>query len=448
MGKLFGTDGIRGVANQYPMTPEMALAVGRAVASYFKSESSMRVVIGKDTRQSGDMLECALAAGISSMGVDACLTGVMPTPGIARITAQIGACAGIVVSASHNPYEDNGIKVFNGNGYKLLESSEQALEKQIVDYLETPAAGHSIGRCDAIMDALEYYEEFLISSVPGMSLKGLRIVLDCSNGATFQTAPHVFSRLGADVSVLADKPDGVNINAGCGSQYPEALKKAVITHNAHAGFAFDGDGDRVIAVDETGKVLTGDQALAICAIHMKQAGRLTGNHVVGTVMSNMGLKTALKKHGIRLSLANVGDRYVMEMMKSKDAMLGGEDSGHTIFLDRHTTGDGILSALQLLEAMQSAAKPLSALSEIMTVFPQILINIPVRTQPDIDTIPTIRNRVKEVQDRLGDEGRVLIRYSGTQPLCRVMVEGPSVEATRTGAEDIAATVRVAIGQIK
>ncbi len=448
MGKLFGTDGIRGVANRYPMTPEMALAVGRAVASYFKSESSMRVVIGKDTRQSGDMLECALAAGIGSMGVDACLTGVMPTPGIARITAQIGACAGIVVSASHNPYEDNGIKVFDGNGYKLLESSEQALEKQIVDYLETPAAGHSIGRCDAIMDALEYYEEFLISSVPGMSLKGLRVVLDCSNGATFQTAPHVFSRLGADISVLADKPDGVNINAGCGSQYPEALKKAVITQSAHAGFAFDGDGDRVIAVDETGKVLTGDQALAICAIHMKQAGRLTGSQVVGTVMSNMGLKTALKKHGIRLSLANVGDRYVMEMMKSKGAMLGGEDSGHTIFLDRHTTGDGILSALQLLEAMQSAAKPLSTLSEIMTVFPQILINIPVRTQPDIDTIPAIRNMVKEVQDRLSDEGRVLIRYSGTQPLCRVMVEGPSVEATRTGAEDIAAAVRVAIGQTK
>ncbi len=445
MAKLFGTDGIRGVANQYPMTPEMALAIGKAVASYFKSKSSLRIVIGKDTRQSGDMLEYALAAGIGSMGGDACLTGVMPTPGIARITTQIGACAGIVVSASHNPYEDNGIKVFDGNGFKLSEAVEQALESRILDCLNASTGGRSIGRCDAIMDALEYYEDFLVSTVPSMSLKGLRIVIDCSNGATFQAAPDILSRLGADVSVLSDRPDGININAGCGSQHPEALKKAVIAHKAHAGFAFDGDGDRVIAVDETGDTLTGDQALAICAIHMKEVGRLSGNRVVGTVMSNMGLKTALKKQGIRLSLAQVGDRHVMEMMKAEGAVLGGEDSGHTIFLDKHTTGDGILSALQILEAMQNAGKPLSALSRIMTVFPQILINVPVDVQPDIQTIPAIRDAVKQMEDLLGDEGRVLIRYSGTQPLCRVMVEGPSFEATRTGAETIAAAVRASIG---
>jgi len=453
MKRLFGTDGIRGVANRHPMTPEMAVAIGRAIAEYFKTDSSRRVVIGKDTRISGDMLECALAAGLSSMGADACLCGVLPTPGVAAIAARLGACAGIVVSASHNPYADNGIKVFDGNGFKLSESVEQVLEERILKESQRSCVGYGsvshssvVGRCDAIMDALDYYGDFLVNIVPDLSLDGLRLVLDCSHGATFQAAPDVFSRLGAEIFVLSDKPDGVNINDGCGSQHPAALRKAVLKHKAHAGFAFDGDGDRVIAVDETGRVLTGDQALAVCAIHMKQAGRLIGNRVVATVMSNMGLKIALKKQGIHLSLAQVGDRYVMEMMKSEGAVLGGEDSGHTLFLDRHTTGDGILSALQLLEAMRSASKPLSELAGIMSVFPQILINVPVSEKPDIATVAGIQDMVEQVETRLGDEGRVLIRYSGTQPLCRVMVEGPSQKETRTFAEQIAEKVRVSIGK--
>ncbi len=453
MKRLFGTDGIRGVANLHPMTPEMAVAIGRAIAAYFKTDSSRRVVIGKDTRISGDMLECALAAGLSSMGADACLCGVLPTPGVAAIAARLGACAGIVVSASHNPYADNGIKVFDGNGFKLSESVEQVLEERILMELQRSCVGYgsppnlsAVGRCDAIMDALDYYGDFLVNVVPDLSLDGLRLVLDCSHGATFQAAPDVFSRLGAEIFVLSDKPDGVNINDGCGSQHPAALRKAVLKHKAHAGFAFDGDGDRVIAVDETGRALTGDQALAVCAVHMKQAGRLIGNRVVATVMSNMGLKIALKKQGIHLSLAQVGDRYVMEMMKSEGAVLGGEDSGHTLFLDRHTTGDGILSALQLLESMRSASKPLSELAGIMSVFPQILINVPVSEKPDIKTVAGIQDMVEQVETRLGDEGRVLIRYSGTQPLCRVMVEGPSQKETRTFAEQIAENVRVSIGK--
>jgi phosphoglucosamine mutase len=447
MEKLFGTDGIRGVANHHPMTPEMAVAVGRAIAAFFGTGASSRVIIGKDTRISGDMLECGLAAGICSMGVDACLCGVMPTPGVAAIAAKLGACAGIVVSASHNPYADNGIKVFSGNGFKLSESVEEELEKRILKELQHGSSSSGVGRCDIIMDALAFYGDFLVNTVPNLSLDGLRIVLDCSHGATFQAAPNVFTRMGAKIFVLADKPDGVNINAGCGSQYPETLQKAVVEHKAHAGFAFDGDGDRVIAVDETGRVLTGDQALAGCAVHMKQSGRLTGNRVVGTVMSNMGLKQALKKQGIHLFLAQVGDRHVMEMMKSEEAVLGGEDSGHTLFLDRHTTGDGILTALQILEAMRSASKPLSEIAAIMNIFPQVLINVPVREKPSIETVSGIQDVIGQVETQLGDEGRVLVRYSGTQPLCRVMVEGPSKKQTRAFAEQISEKVRAAIGNI-
>jgi phosphoglucosamine mutase len=446
MKRLFGTDGIRGVANRHPMTPEMAVAIGRAVAAYFKTGMSSRIVIGKDTRISGDMLECGLAAGLCAMGADACLCGVLPTPGVAAIAAKLGACAGIVVSASHNPYADNGIKVFDGNGFKLSESVEAVLEARIIKESQHGSISPSVGRCDAIMDALDYYGEFLVNTVSDLSLEGMRIVLDCSHGATFQAAPDVFSRLGAEIFVLSDTPDGVNINDGCGSQHPESLRKAVVKHKAHAGFAFDGDGDRVIAVDETGRVLTGDQSMAVCAVHMKQTGRLAGNRVVATVMSNMGLKLALKKQGIQLSLAQVGDRHVMEMMKSEGAVLGGEDSGHTLFLDRHTTGDGILSALQLLEAMRSASKPLSELAGIMSVFPQVLINVPVCEKPDIETVTGIRDVIGQVETRLGDEGRVLIRYSGTQPLCRVMVEGPSQKETRTFAEQIAEKIRVVIGK--
>lgn len=447
MGILFGTDGIRGVANQYPVTPELALSVGKTVASYFKTKVKNKIIIGKDTRISCDMLEHALAAGINSAGVDTYLAGVLPTPGIANLIIQMGACAGLVVSASHNPYQDNGIKVFDGNGYKLSETVEEYLEKEILN--ETKASNFisqdQIGRCCYIADATHSYAGFLVNSTPGLSLRGLKIVIDCSNGATYRLAPEVFKRLGADIVVLSDKPDGLNINEGCGSQHTETLVKAVIENKAHAGFAFDGDGDRVIAVSEDGIVLTGDQALAICALSLKKAGRLPGNRVVSTVMSNMGLRKAFKENDIELFIAQVGDRNVVELMKSAGSVLGGEDSGHMIFLDLQTTGDGILSALQLLYAMQTNAKPLSDLSGIMRVFPQVLINVPVSSKPEIETVPGIEEAVEEVNRRLGDGGRILIRYSGTQQLCRVMVEGPDKDETRTCAEYIASAVRVSIG---
>ncbi len=447
MGILFGTDGIRGVANQYPMTPELALSVGKTVAAYFRTKDKNNILIGKDTRISCDMLEHALAAGINSAGVDTYLTGVLPTPGIANLIIQKGASAGLVVSASHNPYQDNGIKVFDGNGYKLSEPVEESLEKEILNETKTGnfISQNQIGQCHNIADATHAYADFLVNSIPGLSLEGLKIVIDCSNGATYRLAPVVFQRLGADIVVLSDKPDGLNINEGCGSQHTEALVKAVIENKAHAGFAFDGDGDRVIAVDENGVTLTGDQALAICALNLKKAGRLPGNRIVSTVMSNMGLRKACTENEIELFIAKVGDRNVVELMKSTGSVLGGEDSGHMIFLDIQTTGDGILSALQLLYAMQTNARPLSDLSSIMSVFPQVLINVPVSSKPEIETVEGIEKAVEEVNRRLGDGGRILIRYSGTQQICRVMVEGPDKDKTRTCAEFIASAVRVSIG---
>jgi phosphoglucosamine mutase len=433
MGRLFGTDGIRGVANRYPMTAEMALNVGRAIAYLSRKEGhTPRILIGKDTRLSGYMIENALVSGICSMGADALLVGTMSTPGVSFLTVSMRADAGVVISASHNPYQDNGIKLFSKDGFKLPDAKEEELEQLITspDLASFHADSDAVGKAYRIDDARGRYIVFIKSSFPEeFSLEGMKIVLDCSNGATYRIAPEVFFELGAQVISLFHEPDGKNINRGCGSQHPEALSMEVVKNGADIGFAFDGDGDRVIIVDEKGDVLTGDHILALCSAVMKRQGKLRNNLVVATVMSNLGMKVALKEQGIEMAETKVGDRYVLEEMLSRGAVIGGEQSGHVIFLDHHTSGDGIITALQVLCAMKYESKPVSELAKIMKVFPQCLINIDVKSKPDLEKIPEIVRVIREVEDVLGDKGRVLVRYSGTQQMCRVMVEGPTENET-------------------
>lgn len=450
MTKLFGTDGIRGCANQYPITAEMALRVGRCVAFLIGQEKNKkaRIIIGKDTRLSGTMLEHAIAAGACSMGADVSLTGVLPTPGVAYAATSLNADAGIVISASHNPYFDNGIKIFNGKGFKLSDKMEDQIEQLVLDHktVSSAASSREIGRICFRKDAVRNYADFLKSSTPhDFSLKGLKIVIDCANGATFQTAPIVFTELGGDVVQLFCNPDGININQECGSEHPELLVKKVIAERADIGLAFDGDGDRLIAADEKGQIASGDQILAVCAAFLKEQARLQHNLLVSTVMSNIGLGIALKKMGIEHHVSDVGDRYVMEKMVALDAVVGGEASGHLLFLDHHTTGDGILAGLKLLEVMIQRSKPLSELVKIMDIFPQELINVDVKKKPDLETVPEVTQVIKSVEKELGDKGRVLVRYSGTQPVCRVMVEGPSVSETREHCSRIAGVIKKILG---
>ena len=433
MGELFGTDGVRGVANEYPMTAEMALNIGRATAHLFKRKGhTPRIIIGKDTRISGYMLENALVSGICSMGVNALLVGPLPTPGIAFTTNSMRADAGIVISASHNPFQDNGIKIFSHEGLKLPDEKELEIEKLIFsNKMHTLHPSHSeLGKASRMDDARGRYIVFLKNTFPKQhTLEGTKIVLDCAHGATYRVAPDTFFELGADVISLFDEPNGENINANCGSQHPETLAEEVIKNKADVGFAFDGDGDRCIAVDEKGTVLTGDQIMASCAKEMKKEGTLNNNLVVCTVMSNIGFGIALKELGIEQEATKVGDRYVLEEMQAKGSVIGGEESGHVIFLDHHTTGDGIITALQVLAAMKKAQKPLSELAQVMKVFPQKLINIDVKSKPELSAIPEIQQIIEGVEKQLGDKGRVLVRYSGTQNMCRVMVEGPTDEET-------------------
>lgn len=445
MSRLFGTDGIRGRVNEYPMTPDMAMKIGQAVAHVLRRNSHLlRVVIGKDTRLSGYMLENALVSGITSMGGDAILIGPLPTPGIAFITGNMDADAGIVISASHNPYQDNGIKIFGKGGFKLSDEQEQTIEDLI---LSDSLAGHvvpadRIGRAYRETDALGRYIVFLRHTFPGdISLEGKKIVLDCANGATYKIAPMLFREMRAEVVALNTSPDGRNINLDCGSICPDILAKKVVDEDAHIGLAFDGDGDRLIAVDEKGNVVSGDKILAVCGGFLKEMGRLKNDLLVHTVMSNLGLSLALKSLGIRGCSAPVGDRNVLEAMQEHGAVLGGEDSGHLIFLEHHTTGDGILSALQLLTVMIREGKPLSQLVSVMQTFPQVTINVPVKSKPELHLFPDIEQAVRSAEERLGDQGRVLVRYSGTQPLCRVMVEGPTEESTASLAAAIAEAIK-------
>jgi len=431
------------------MDGAFVFSVGQALACVLRNRNPHpRVVIGRDTRISGPMLESALAAGIMSMGAAPLLVGVLPTPGIAFMTKRTQADAGIVISASHNPYQDNGIKIFSGDGFKLSDSDEEAIEGLVLDKdLKTkgPASGN-LGRSSTLGDAERRYIDFLKSAFPrDLSMKGLKIVLDTANGATHKVAPDVFSEMGAMVHVLHNHPDGININDRCGSQHTLDLEKEVVTVGARVGLAFDGDGDRLIAVDEKGQRLTGDQILVICAKVMKDLGSLKNNLLVTTVMSNLGLRMACKKHGFHHHASKVGDRYVLEEMRRLGGILGGEDSGHMIFLDHHTTGDGILAALQLIGAMLRTEKPLSELAGWMELYPQKLINVEVKSKPDLSTVPEIAGVIARAEKDLGEQGRVLVRYSGTENLCRVMVEGPTEEITLKHCSKIAGIVKSVLG---
>lgn len=449
METLFGTDGIRGPANQHPMTAEMALRVGRAVATIFKSrKGNSKIIVGRDTRMSGQMLEAAMVAGICSAGGDAYLTGVIPTPGVAFTASTTKADAGVVISASHNPFYDNGIKLFRGSGRKLTDEKEAEVEKLILDEssAERSQLIRETGTAIILNDACENYIAFLKSTLPGnFSLNGLKVVLDCANGATFQIAPPLFSDLGAEIVALGVDPDGKNINHDCGSEHPEHLIQAVLETGADIGLALDGDGDRLIAVDESGQILSGDHILLICANLIKRQGRLKNQCVVSTVMSNMGLTAALNKMGTHHERSKVGDRHVMEKMIDCGAVIGGEDSGHMIFADYLTTGDGSLTALKLIEAIQVENKPLSKLSRLMAPYPQVLINVAVHSKPDIESVPEIATAIKSVESELGDRGRVLVRYSGTQPICRIMVEGPSKGDTQKYCKQISDIINKTIG---
>ncbi len=450
MGKLFGTDGIRGEANRYPMDAMMAFTVGQAVTHTLKKENHRtRIIIGKDTRISGYMLESALESGITSMGGNPYLVGVLPTPGIAFITECMRADAGIVISASHNPYQDNGIKLFSGTGYKLSDEQEEVIEKLIMEgnLPDMVPPAHDMGQAFRIDDVHGRYIVFLKNTFPrDLSMEGMKIVIDASNGATYKVAPEMFFELGAKLDVIHNTPDGLNINENCGSQHTVDLRKRVVENGAAVGIAFDGDGDRLIAVDEKGNEISGDQILLICAKMLKDQNMLQNDLVVSTIMSNLGFVVACKKYGFTHHAAQVGDRYVLEDMQRLGGVIGGEDSGHMIFLDHHTTGDGILTALQLIAAMVRSGKPLSELAKLMDVFPQELINIEVSSKPDIATLPSVTEAIRQVEEELGEEGRVLVRYSGTQNICRVMVEGPTDEKTRRSCEQIAEAVKESIGQ--
>ena len=445
MGTLFGTDGVRGVANEYPVTTEMALAIGRAAAIVLGSNTSAAnaspIIIGRDTRLSGSMLECALAAGICSTGADVILTGVIPTPAVAHLAREMRCAAGIVISASHNPFEDNGIKIFTADGCKLTPEQEERIEQLTLSPAPPVSlpASERIGRVtSADGNAIKSYIEFCKSSFPSnQTLNGIKVALDCANGAASQVAPAIFAALGADVTTIHAAPDGININKDCGSQHTSDLAAKVIETGANIGLAFDGDADRLIAIDETGRELTGDHIIAICAQNLRAQRRLRNDLVILTPMSNLGLRLAFDKLGIRWLDAGVGDRLVVELMKKEGATLGGEQSGHVIFLDKHSTGDGIITALQLLSAMLAANAKLSELASIFEPAPQTLINITVREKPAIETLPEVARAIADAELALAGRGRVLVRYSGTQPMCRVMVEAESSDTCESIAAHIA-----------
>ena len=449
MGKLFGTDGIRGVANAYPMTPEAVLNIGKAVAHVFKEKCEKerpKFVIGKDTRLSGYMLENALASGIASVGADVLLVGPMPTPAIAHLTKSLNADAGIVLSASHNPAEDNGIKIFSEDGYKLPDIVENEIEKYILsEVVKTEhVKGDLIGKAFRIDDAKGRYIEFVKASVNSMSLKGLKIVLDCANGAAYNTAPHILKELGAEVIVLNDKPDGLNINLDCGALHPEKMMDVVKKEKADIGIALDGDADRVIVCDEKGRIVDGDHIIAICAIQMKENGTLKKNHVVVTIMANKGFDIAMEKKKIKVVKTKVGDRHVVDEMRKKGYVLGGEQSGHIIFSNYTTTGDGIISALQLLKVIKEKRAKLSKLAECMNSLPQVLVNIEVNDKKDIRRLKVYKD-IKSAGLKLGEKGRVLVRYSGTQKLCRIMIEGENKREIQKMANGIAKVMKKEIG---
>ena len=447
--KIFGTDGVRGRANKTPMTPEIALGLGRAAGKFLRARSKKsRVVIGKDTRLSCYVFENALISGLCSMGVDTLMVGPLPTPGVAFITRAYRADAGIVISASHNPYYDNGIKFFDSEGYKLPDSWEKEMESLIFqnnfsDYLPEDA---DIGKNTKISDADGRYIEFVKATFPrNLSLKNLKIVLDCANGAGYRVAPLVFRELDATVFPYGVTPDGLNINLKCGSMHPETVQKGVIEHRADVGIALDGDADRVVMVDENAQVIDGDTLLAICARDMSNKGLLKNNRVVGTVMSNLGFIQAMQELGIDVVTSQVGDRYVIQDMLKHDSNLGGEQSGHMIFLDYNTTGDGLVCALQVLKIMIETDSKLSDLAMFVKRYPQTCLNVKVTNKPPLETIPKLKESIQQVEEVLGDFGRIVVRYSGTESTCRVMVEGPKQKQVLQLANSVADVIAKEIG---
>ena len=452
MKRLFGTDGIRGVANQEPMTPEMSLRLGKALAYLLKQQTKgphpLKIVIGKDTRLSGYIFEQALSAGIAAMGVDVLLVGPLPTPAIAFITQSMRADAGIVISASHNPYEDNGIKIFDRYGYKLPDEEEIRIEElmQNGESNQLRALPGDIGKAHRIDDAPGRYVVFAKNSFPpDLTLEGIKIVLDCANGAGYKVSPIIFQELGADVVTIGVNPDGKNINTDCGSLNPELLQKRVLETGADLGIALDGDADRVIFCDETGDIVDGDKVIAICADEMIRNGSLKGNTVVTTLMSNMALENFIKNKGVDFVRTEVGDRYVSEAMRARGCNLGGEQSGHIIFLDHTTTGDGTLAALQVLATMKREEKPLSELARIIDLYPQLLRNVRIKKRKELSKIKNLSGLIRSNEDRLSGKGRINIRYSGTEPISRVMVEGEDVTLIKEIADELADAIQKDIG---
>ncbi len=444
--QLFGTDGVRGVANVYPMTSEMALRLGQVLAYVIRKPDDsrrQRIVVGKDTRLSGYLLEYAMVAGICSMGVDVLLLGPLPTPGIAFITSSMRAAAGVVISASHNPYQDNGIKFFSGRGFKLPDELEARMEALLTDpkVQEACPTATAIGQAFRLDDARGRYISYLKATFPReFRLDGLKIVMDCAHGATYRIGPEVLGELGADLVTIGVRPNGKNINYKCGSSHPEIMATLVRRHQADLGIAFDGDGDRCIMVDHQGNLVDGDYILAICAQDMQKRERLYRKTVVGTVMSNLGLEVALKKMGVRLVRAPVGDRYVVETMLKGGYNLGGEQSGHLVFLNHSTTGDGVLTALRLLAVMLRENKPLAELAGIMETYPQILLNLAVKEKKDLKGLPKARQAILAAEKRLGAQGRLLVRYSGTEPKLRIMAEGEDEGLIKEVAQDLFQTL--------
>ncbi len=453
--KLFGTDGVRGTANLDPVTAELAMRLGRAAAHVFSQMpgylghgARKRLVIGKDTRVSGYMLESAITAGVLSMGLDVLLIGPLPTPGVAYMTRSLRADAGIVLTASHNPYQDNGIKFFRHDGYKLDDEAEAQIERLVftdeLDGIRPTAEG--LGRAKRIDDALGRYIEFAKQSFPrARTLESIKIALDCGNGAAYKASPMILRELGANVTVINDNPNGININAGCGSTYPEEVQKLVKTIGAQVGISHDGDADRVILCDENGDIVDGDEILAIAAEDYLKRGCLAENTLVATIMSNCGLDEFVEGLGGKVLRTKVGDRYVIEEMLAKNLNVGGEQSGHMIFRDYSTTGDGIVSALQILRIMVETGKPLSELRRCLKKYPQAQRNLKVASKPPIGDLKEVSARVAECEKALAGKGRVLLRYSGTEPKIRLLIEGRDNEGIEKSADWIAEAIAEAIG---
>ncbi|MBU8598116.1 phosphoglucosamine mutase [Shouchella clausii] len=445
MGKYFGTDGVRGVANS-ELTPELAFKLGRAGGYVLTKEAAQpKVLIGRDTRISGEMLEASLVAGLLSIGAEVMRLGVISTPGVAFLTKQLSATAGIMISASHNPVEDNGIKFFGSDGFKLLDSQEEEIEALIdgEDTMPRPVGG-DVGQLNDYFEGAQKYMQFLKQTVEG-GFEGIHVAIDCANGAASSLATHVLADLDADISSMGSSPNGTNINACCGSTHPEELAKLVVEKQADVGLAFDGDADRLIAVDEKGEIVDGDKIMYIIASYLKEQGRLNNNTVVTTVMSNLGFYKALEEKQIETKQTAVGDRYVMEEMRKGNYNLGGEQSGHIIFLDYNTTGDGLLTGVQLLNIMKQTGKPLSELAAGMKTFPQCLINVRVTDKDAVKNNALVHQEIQRVEEAMAGEGRILVRPSGTEPLVRVMVEAKTDELCQQYANQIVDVVKEQLG---